>query len=104
VGTGGRISLGKPEVDELDVSVRVGCGEQEVLGLEVLVTHMFAVTVAKCMHHLAEELGGHLFVEMANLIDLVEELSAGAQFHHHVDVGLAFKPLIQSHDVGVVLG
>ena len=55
------------------------------------------------VHHVAEEVSGIVFREVADRRYLVEEFSALAHVHHDVDVVLVFKPLVQSDDVGMVL-
>lgn len=99
IGGGSSELLGKAEVDELSVELRV---DDDVLGFNISVRDPTLVQVSNCLNHLLKNLGSHALLEPPMLADVLKKLSAFHQLHKDINLGLRLDQLIDSDDVWVV--
>mmetsp|Transcript_17532 Transcript_17532/g.44529 ORF Transcript_17532/g.44529 Transcript_17532/m.44529 type:complete len:331 (-) Transcript_17532:174-1166(-) len=76
--------------------------QQHVLRLEVAVVYALRVAVGQRVHELVQHLPSLPLVHAPLRHDLVEELPARHQLHHHVDLLRRRHHLLEVHHVGVL--
>ena len=75
--------------------------KQQVFWLEVSVTHAALVDVLDARDELEVELAGLLLRQPSVPDDVVEQLTAAAVLHDHVELLFSFNNLVELNDVGV---
>eukprot|EP00760_Papus_ankaliazontas_P023561 PhM_4_TR2067/c4_g1_i1/m.99921 len=93
------LEVGESEITDLEVVIAV---KQEVLGLEVAVGDALLVAVVRAEHELLEELPRRGLVEPLRGDNAVEELAAGDELKHKVDVVGRLQHLPELDDVLVL--
>ena len=91
-----------PKVDQLKVAIFLLVQEQDILGPEVSVHNFLRVAIVQGEHDLFEDNSRLLLGKVLLHNDVVEKLASRAHLHHHVNVLLVLKGLVELDNVGVI--